>query len=139
MTVSPAIADPVIELIRSSVGARIMTRVQVSSPSRPVVPLMPANTAEMVIGPGVLNASTVTMAFIVPLMSVKPLHSRLPSTKMSTGSAMMGWPALSISETLTLIRSPLIVLLSGSRSIGSSMVNSEYPLLSKVSLPELEP
>ena len=117
----------------------MMTRVHVSSPSSPVVPLIPANTAKIVSGPGALNASTVIIAFIVPLMSVNPLHSKLLSTMISTASATTGWPALSISETLTPIISPRIVLLSGSRSIGSSMVSNEYPLLSKVELPKLEP
>ena len=116
ITLSPAMAEPVMEAISNSVGARMMTRVHVSSPMSPVVPLIPANSAEIVIGPGFLMISTLSMAFMVPLMSVNPLHSKTPSIRMSTVSATIGCPALSISEMFTPITSPRMVLLSGSRS-----------------------
>ena len=125
VTLSPAIADPVTAVISSSVGARMMTLVQVQSPSRPVVPLIPANCAVIVIGPTSLMMSTLRTAFMLPLMSVNPLHSKIPSIRMSIDSATIGWPALSISERFTLTTSPRIVLLSGSRSCGSTIVSSE--------------
>ena len=139
MILSPAIADPVIEVMFNSVGARMMTRVHDSSPSRPVVPLIPANCAVIVIGPGALMTSTDRTVFIEPLTSVVPRHSNKPSTYISTGTESTGCPALSISEMLTLMTSPRMVLLSGSRSEGSKMDSSEYPRLSKVPFPVLEP
>ena len=83
--------------------------------------------------------STDRTVFIEPLTSVVPRHSNKPSTNRSTGAESTGCPALSISEMLTLTRSPRMVLLSGSRSRGSTMISNEYPRLSKVPLPVLEP
>ena len=68
------------ESILNSVGARMITRVEVSSPIIPVVPLMPANSADIVNGPGVRKSSTVIVAVMVPLESVSPVVSRFPST-----------------------------------------------------------
>ena len=71
--------------------------------------------------------------------NVNPLDSKTLSIRISTDSATIGRPALSINETFMLTSSPRMVLLSGSRSRGSSIINSEYPRLSKVELPVLEP
>ena len=83
-------AEPVMEVISSSVGARMMTRVQDSSPSSPVVPLIPPKSAVIVIGPGVLLMLTSIIAFMLPLMSVELLEVKTPSIRMSTGSATIG-------------------------------------------------
>ena len=90
--------------------------VAVTNGSSPVVPLIPPKSAVIVIGPGARLMLTSISAFMLPLMSVEPLEVKMPSIRMSTGSATIGGPALSISETFTLITSPRMVLLSGSRS-----------------------
>ena len=58
---------------------------------------------------------------------------------MSIWASSTNWPALSMIERLTLTSSPLITLLSGSRSAGSNIEIREYPLLSKEPVSLLEP
>ena len=121
-----------------SVGARTTTLVHASSPRSPIVPLIPENVAVTTIGPGSLSGLTSIDADAVPLESVRPPQTVILSILTTIVAEITGPPALSIKEREMSKVSPLIVLLSGSRSSGFSIVRTEKPLLSKVANPDAE-
>ena len=112
--------------------------VHVWSPDKPVVPLIPSKTAVTVIGPGSLFGSVDRFVLIRPFESVNPDQVSSPSTRILTSTLATFSPALSIIEILRFVGSPLMVLASGSKSVGSMIEIIEKPLLSKVPLLELE-
>ena len=136
---SPAINEPVISNISITVGAKITNLVNDSSPRSPVEPLIPSKDTVIVIGPGVVNGFIEIIDADSPLESVNPDSIITSSILTSYGTAITAEPALSIIEILIEIESPLIVLLSGSRSSGLRIDSNEYPLLSKIELFVLSP
>ena len=137
-TRSPATAEPEMFDTSITVGARMIILVHVWSPDKPVVPLIPSKTAVTVIGPGSLFGSVDRFVLIRPFESVYPDQVSSPSTRNLTSTLATFSPALSIIEILRFVGSPLMVLASGSKSVGSMIEIIEKPLLSKVPLLELE-
>ena len=101
-----------------------MTLVQVSSPRRPVGPLIPEKVAVTLIGPGSLSGLTKIDGEAVPLESVSPPHTVMLSTSTTTVAEETGDPELSMIDRDMSKVSPRVVLLSGSRSSGLSIVRT---------------
>ena len=124
VTEDPAIEGDVASFRTSCVGARTTTLVHVSSPRRPVGPLIPEKVAVTLIGPGSLSGLTKIDAEAVPLESVSPPHTVMLSTSTTTVAEETGDPELSMIDRDMSKVSPRIVLLSGSRSSGLSIVRT---------------
>ena len=125
VTDSPEIEEPVISVISITVGAKTMTLVDVSSPTRPVVPSIPENITLISIGPATLFESTTNEVLAKPEGSVVTLEIITPSTIIETTTESTGEAELSINEIETFISSPRTILLSGSKSRGLTIVSRE--------------
>ena len=125
VTDSPEIEEPVISVISITVGAKTMTLVDVSSPTRPVVPSIPENITLISIGPATLFESTTNEVLAKPEESVVTLEIITPSTIIETTTESTGEAELSINESEIFISSPRTILLSGSKSRGLTIVSRE--------------
>ena len=124
VTEDPAIEGEVASIRDICVGARTTTLVHVSSPRSPVGPLIPEKVAVTLIGPGSVSGLTRIYAEAVPLESVSPPHTVMLSTSTTTVAEGTGDPELSMIDRDISNVSPRIVLLSGSRSSGLSIVST---------------
>ena len=138
VTDSPAIAEPVICVISTTVGAKTTTLVTDSSPTRPVGPSIPENITLISIGPATLFGSTNIEVLAKPKVSVVTFDIIKPSIITEISAESTGKAELSINERDIFISSPLTIRLSGSKSRGLTIVRSEYPLLSKIPVPVLD-
>ena len=87
-------------------------------------PLIPEKVAVILIGPGSLSGLTRIDAEAVPFKSVSPPHTVMLSTSTTTVAEGTGDPELSMIDRDISNVSPRIVLLSGSRSSGLSIVST---------------
>ena len=101
------------------------------------MPLIPLKETSIFIGPGEVKGSIEIIDDDSPLESVKPVANTISSILILNGTEITGSPELSTIEMSIESDSPLVVLLSGSRSRGLRIDSEEYPLLSNKELFEL--